>query len=211
MEWFRSIVDLLIGISWPAAVTAIAIVYKSEIPALLRRVRKAGPAGFEFDPAEQQRRTSIENLASLETGEIKPIPSVPRSRTIVGMERAVFKYLEGVPDSEHLPRLARAFAEGQLSLMFERIYRVIFGSQINGLKHLYARQSVTINDARQFFEDVKYKWPGAYEDYGFEGWLGFMKTNRLVHHHDDVVEITDIGRDFLSYLTAQGLPENKLF
>ena len=207
MEWLTAIVDLLIGIAWPAAVTAIALVYKSEIPSLLRRLRKAGPAGVELDSAEQQQRARLENATSPGTLEIKQIPGIGRTPAIENKERLILSILDKIPEDERVSRLTRTLAESDLSVTFERIYRIIFHSQISMLRKLNASSHFTTNQARPFFDLGKEQFPKLYTGYTFEKWLGFLKDFQLISQDETLLSITDIGIDFLTYLTVRRIPE----
>ena len=67
----------------------------------------------------------------------------------------------------------------------------------------------TVDDAREFFKPYAEQFPQVYNNYGFDGWLGFLKNNTLVVQNGNLLEISDFGRDFLLYLTDKRLTENK--
>lgn len=85
----------------------------------------------------------------------------------------------------------------------------IFGSQIAALKRLNEVGRATVDDAREFFRPYAEQFPQLYNNYGFDGWLGFLKGGGLIVQNGNVLEISDFGRDFLIYLTERRLAENK--
>ena len=89
--------------------------------------------------------------------------------------------------------------------IFERIYGVIFGSQIAGLRALVAGGgTVPLVDAVKYFDDWKSKTPGL-APVEFDQWIGFLKSFDLMRVENDKVSITDVGREFLLYLSSSNL------
>ncbi len=208
IELAKTFATTLTGIAWPAVVGFIAFFYRSEIRSILPRVRKAGPIGIELDAVQQQQK---EAKADAPSGELKPLPGINRTKALEAVERNLHDSLKIYDENNRLDILVSYLAQARLELSFERIYRVIFGSQIEGLRHLSEVGQVSFDEARAFFDRVKEKYPELYEDYGFAGWLGFLESEYLVHRNGNFIEITDFGRDFLAYLANRRLPEGKAF
>jgi hypothetical protein len=173
-------------------------------------LRRVGPAGFEFEPTEQQK---AQGKAILAPGELKELPGLSRTPAIAHVERLLHDSLRNAnikpDDREDL--LIRLLAESRLVLLFEQTYAIIFGSQIAGLKLLNQYSKVSEEEVRTYFERVKETHPEIYGNYGYDSWLGFLISRDLVRRSNHMIEITDIGRDFLLYLTMRGLPESKPF
>ena len=204
-------VDLLKQIAWPLAAVLIALSFRAEFRALLPKLRRVGPTGLEFEVERQQIRAAV--VAA--PGELKELPGLSRTQAMARVERLLHDRLHQSitkqEDREDL--LVRLLAQSHLETLFEQTYRLIFGSQISALKILNQHQGVTVSeaDARAHFERLKELHPEVYQHYGYEQWLGFLLGRDLIMRSDDTFAITDIGRDFLLYLTAKGLPENKPF
>lgn len=209
MPFVTALFDLLKGIAWPIAIVLIALAFKVEIRALLPRLRKAGPTGVELDPAEQQREAPNSTAVTTTSDVIKDLPGISRTPAMEALERGIHAELQKRPEGDRVALAVRALAQSQLETAFERIYQWIFGSQILGLRRLHERTTVSVEDARQFFEEFRSKDPTAYGSYGFNEWLGFLINQGLVRRDGDAVTITEIGRDFLQYLFAQRKAENK--
>jgi hypothetical protein len=92
----------------------------------------------------------------------------------------------------------------------EKIYRLIFGSQIALLKALNSATK-TDSEMRPFYERAKKKHPKFYGDYPYENWRGFLLGQMLIAHDEalDVYGINGNGRSFLGWITSQGLSEEK--
>jgi len=153
MAEFTALIDALKGLWWPLAAVIIAVVYKAEIRSLLPRLRKAGPTGVEFDPADAQKASAADVATATEPGKLKEFPGIIRTPAIERVERQLHTALANVNvKAEEKPDLlVRLLAQAQLEATFERTYNVIFGSQILLLRRLNERGRVTIDEAREFF------------------------------------------------------------
>lgn len=211
MSGLAAVVEIIKAVVWPVAAIIIAYVFKADVHGLIPRLRRAGPTGVEFDPADAQKTSTVE-ITTTEPGKLKEFPGMMRTPAIARVERQLYAGLaarKDVKPEEREALLVRLLAQSQLEAAFERIYNLIFGSQIAGLRELNTRGRVTGNEAREFFKGVKSRFADFYKGYSFEAWLGFLVSNGLVVRDQDILQITDLGRDFLIYLTGRRLPENK--
>jgi hypothetical protein len=102
-------------------------------------------------------------------------------------------------------------AQSRLERLFEWIYGQIFGSQIAALRSLMAVPSgqMTLADVISYFDNVKSSEGARYQNVSFDQWSAFLRNQQLILVVGDRVEITDLGTDFLLFLSARGRPENK--
>ena len=73
---------------------------------------------------------------------------------------------------------------------------------------------MAVDEAVVFYSEIAKKNSGFYDTYGFAGWLGFLRAHNLVLQTGEkqtVIEITDIGDDFLRWLESSKLPANRLW
>ena len=208
--WLAAVVEIVKAVMWPVAAVIIACVFKADVRGLLPRLRRVGPGGVELDPADAQKSAVVE-ATTTEPGKLKEFPGMMRTPAIERVEHLLLASFAktNVKPEEREAFLLRLLAQSQLEAAFERIYRLIFGTQISGLRWLNERGHITVDEAREFFKPFEAQNPDYYKDYGFDGWLRFLISNELVARNGDVIEIADLGRDFLMYLTARRLPENK--
>ena len=105
--------------------------------------------------------------------------------------------------------LVNRLAVAQLSSIFERAYGAIYGSQIAALRALSkAGGAVTNIQALEYFNEAKSTKPEL-SNVEFSVWLEFLRVFNLVKIENEKILITDLGSDFLLYLTAQNLNETK--
>lgn len=209
---------LLKGLAWPVVVLVIALGYKPEVlsflPKLLalllrsRKVKIAGVLELEVDAAEQQQRAG--DLVKVDTDPgtvtLKDIPGLVRTTAIARLELELHEKLKSItPGTEPVDVLVRNLAQARLEAAFGFIYAGIFGSQIAGLISLEARRKVSNDEAHRYFLEVDQRFPQVYADYGFAGWLGFLKNHGLIAQAGDDVAVTDFGDDFLLWLRATRL------
>jgi hypothetical protein len=211
LEFTKASFDLVKGIAWPLALAIVVYWFRGELRSNIPRLREAGPGGVKLDPADQQQADQSSPIT--EAGELKPIPGFGRTPTIERVERELHKDLERYPESERLGVTVRVLAEARIATSFERIYRLIFGSQIFALRTLNAHPNgIEIDSARAFYEQkVKAAHPDELKDFTFDAWIGFLIHQNLVAVKNNIHLITNNGRDFLQYIVIQGLPEDKAF
>lgn len=108
--------------------------------------------------------------------------------------------------------LIRNLAYNQAIAVAERTYRLIFGSQLLLLKFLnVGGQPKTDSEMRPFYERAKKKNPKFYGSYSYEDWRKFLLDQSLITRDQghDAYWISASGRAFLTWLTSQGLNEEK--
>lgn len=203
MQWAALLADVIKALAWPAAVVTIAYWFRDDLRKKIPGLTKAGPTGVEFDV---QKRV----VAKSWTGELKEIPGISRTPTMALIEKSIHEALQIYNPDSHVDLLVRQLAQSRLEGVFERVYGPIFGSQILGLRALAAKPAgkVLRGEALQFFDELKSKSVIS-ADIAFEAWLQYLVAFDLVKKTDDEVSITDVGRDFLMFLSAKGLPENR--
>jgi hypothetical protein len=210
MMW---LVELTKALAWPVAVVIVVLSFKAELrsflpPFLRRKMEIELPGGFKakIDVAEQLQG---DNPSAVTLALPKPaLEPSPRS-AVNTIEARIRREAESIETGKKEGVLFRALAQSRLQAGHEFTYNRIFGSQILGLKRLDAPGRATVDDAREFFKPYAEQFPEMYDSYGFDGWLGFLKSNSLIAQIGNSIEITDFGRDFLVYMTDSRLSENK--
>lgn len=207
--YFDLIKELARSLAWPLVVIIVTIRCKEEIRELVPRMRRAGPAGVEFDPRTQQDSAKSEVVFA--NSELPITTYIPNnSPSVQWMEDKLRSDLPRFEKSVQIDVLLRELASARLAASFEFILNLIFGSQIEGLKALDQRGSVSIVEAEEFFEQYRKLNPEFYT-HGFNGWLDFLKGQNLVKVEKGVVSLTELGKDFLVFLTRRGVPYSKPF
>lgn len=167
----------------------------------------------ESAPLQSVASGGTEPPKSPEEIKLKDLPGMSRSIEQAHLERLLLFGLRTkteIPADLQIDFLIKLLAEARLGLHFERIYRIIFGSQLRGLRRLHEQGSVTVGDARQYFNSVVNENPAFYTVESFGSWLDFLLRAGLVRkvglHLDSdgtQLQITSFGEDFLRYVHEQ--------
>lgn len=198
---------LIAVLAWPIVVLVIALValfmFRGQVGALIGRTKRVGKGVLEtFDSQPAQP-----------TEETKPVEEFLRTfdnPLLVEAEALILKdlkdrKLEAPADRERA--LVRSLASTNILAHFERVYGLIWASQLASLRYLNPRDSgAEISDLTILYESAKADYPLWYDSYSFERWLGFLKAVNLVTEQNTRVFITVAGREFLKYLIATGKP-----
>lgn len=219
IEHWKLIADVAKSAFWPLVISWIAFYFRVEIRNLIPRFKKANLSGvgLEFSDTGQKRENlEVDKLAELgqseaSNTELVEIPGRPRTDVIASVEKSILEHLGNFDEQKKIPLLVRELAQSRLEAAFERVYSASFGTQLAGLRQLISEGgSVSVSTAQTFFdEEVKKQYPDFYENSTFDQWFKFLTGNSLVSQQGSVVQITPIGRDFLSYLNSRGIPENR--
>lgn len=208
------LVELVKAVAWPVAVVVVAAWFKPTVasffPTLLRRAFQVEVPGFfkaKVDAEEQKAVEAPPSAAALDTKAVlAPSPRLAVN-TVEGKLRQDIQTVE-INSREAI--LLRALAETRLTSGHEFTYNRIFGSQIAALRQLNLVGEATFEQARQFFSQYSQRYPEMYgRELAFEDWLSFLVRLGHVEQHGNMLRVTEIGRDFLFYLTDRRLPEDK--
>lgn len=192
-------------IAWPVVVLILGLVtvflFRTQFSAFIGRTKKVGKGGIE----------TFENQPTQPTNEEKGIEEFFRgfdSPLLVEAESLILKDLgdrkiEGSGDREKA--LVRSLASTTIVLHFERVYGLLWASQLACLRYLNPRdQGTQVTDIVPFYDLARATYQSLYENYSFERWLAFLRISNLVREVDSHVFITVGGREFLKYLIATG-------
>ena len=97
-------------------------------------------------------------------------------------------------------------------ILFERIYYLIFGSQIRLLQHLNSAFSAPKEEFKFYFDNTVELNPAFFKDYDYDQYLNFLIGNNLIDEDKNgIIAVSIIGRDFLKYIVEEGLSDYKLY
>ena len=167
---------------------------------MFRFTSRAEPTGLTESEAEQR---------------FKEVSSIGVPPVIQKQERLILNDLQKMQlsDEKSVDLLIRHLAATQLLLNAEQTYRMIFGSQIVVLRHLNTYGPRTRSQIQAIYDQVKMKHPELYSDYPFQQYLAFLTSQRLIATEDqgETFQITDEGKEFLKWMTAASVLEEKPF
>ncbi len=228
---WQTIVERLL--SWPVVVFVLAFIFRKPTAKFLETIDlfKFKGGGFEGEVsrrADQQieaaSRTPQDPLAISPIGQQLELPlpeDIAKRRALVtqfgGNEPIILNDIEGLKadlqqlnfplDSlETAEVLIRHLAVTQLLQRAETLYRLIFGSQMTAMEKMNFYGPQEPGQITLFFEKARNRSPRFYADTKFELWIGFLINQRVVVYENSRYAITIYGREFLKFVTTNGLP-----
>jgi hypothetical protein len=179
--------------------------FRKEIGNFINRVQKGSAGPVSFDLAEQQQKQipDVQSIAEVQTNAIQT-DLRPGNVTLATVRPETARLFQQPIPSDRQSQLARYWV---VVALFERYYRVIFGQQLALLRAANA-QPVGADAARRFFEESRKR---GNTNQTFEQFLSFLINSVLLVRKDDTFQTTDVGRQFLTFLSAEGYSEDRPF
>ena len=194
-------------LAWPAVAVVLGLVgifaFKRPLERLIDRTQKVGKGGLEAGgaiqaAAEQQPLSKAEDL-------LKDFDNT----LLVKREAEIRTWLEEAKlplGGERERLLVRYLAGLSLITTFDKIYSLIWGSQIAVLQFLNSAgpSGVDPEFLRPWFDQAAAREPEAFDGDTLERWLGFLEGYFLIADAGSNVAITLEGREFLKFVIHQG-------
>jgi hypothetical protein len=182
--------------------------FRTPISGLLNRIRSIDRRGVRIDPAQQDGalvekdpRTEAENLLRELEG--------PLIREIEDHVTKEFQ-TRGLAGDAGLRVAIRYTSALSIALEFERLYRLIWGSQLSLLSHLNTdRQGHTREALRAFYTLAATQYPETYDSISYDQWLAFLLGSILIREDHGRIQITVRGCEFITHLAKVGYTLNK--
>jgi len=144
------------------------------------------------------------------------IDRIGNSIVISNLEVSIKAELEGkglVIEGDTNKVLIRYLAGTQLLLEFERIHSYIFGSQLFLLKQLNKAipDGLTENDVMLHYENVKKRFAETFFDWDCEKYLTYLYSRILITKAEETgnIHITNLGVEYLTWITRNGIDDDK--
>lgn len=222
-----NLVALLSAWAWPLTVLVIVWVFHKQLRSAIDRIREIGKGVAKFDRPPQTQVGLTEETPGL--GNIRrdvssgaPLSMVQggtadlKSSTAPAyhpfIDEVATRLQGGLPtDSEkRMQTLLNVAIDSIGALHLERVYAIIYGSQIRSIEHIIAcgGRASTVS-LRPFYDAAKQQYSELYQNYPFERWLGFMlapfgPVGSLVKIAGDDVELAPAGQALIPYLRTRG-------
>ncbi|MGY5775043.1 hypothetical protein [Rhizobium sp. LEGMi135b] len=199
LEWSKTIFDLLKGIAWPLAILLVVFTFRREVRDRIKDIVSVGPTGAVLQPRQSVEAPTTSGLKEEKLPE--PIKADHLSTTVKALVAKIQDQLTRIDQGDQIPALVMSLAQAQIDGQFEFVWGIIFGSQIAALRRLMQSGPISFEEAKKFFEEnAKPLNPELYSKFDFDQWSRFLVTQQLVAVQDNMVSLTDTGRDFLAYV-----------
>ncbi|GEM_PF-2910597 len=177
------IIQYLSTLKWELLILTIFVLLKPKLPELIDRIRTLNKDGFTFDPKTQQ-----ENVDST---------SLPSTANQTDSSKLDLETSEG---------RAKASEEVPIKYELEKVYRIIFGTQISAIFRLHNfPDGLTQNDLSDLYARHAEKTPHPFPD--FYSWIQYLVGSSLINYDPStaIYRATNVGLLFLEYLNAENL------
>lgn len=192
---------------WPVVVLILGLaalfLFKQPFSRLIDRTQKVGKLGLE---TSQTIQTASAQASVSKADELLKIFD---NSLLVKQETEIRTWLDkaNLPSGGERERvLIRFLAGGALVMLFEKIYSIIWGSQIGALEFLNSSgpTGAELDSLRSWFLQGAANEPQLYAGDTFERWLSFLESYSLIAKAGNNFVITLEGREFLKYIIHQG-------
>ncbi|MEX0683546.1 MAG: hypothetical protein WD904_05495 [Dehalococcoidia bacterium] len=193
MEWAQIVEDYVNSLAWPAVAVIFICLFRTRIGALIDRIQKGKVAGIEFDSPTQPDP-----------------PEPPEGLELVDQDQGAGQSEAGqAPTQVDLEKIALARL-----VYFERLYRLMHGTQIALLRYLNRFHTVGagVQTLQPFYQTHRERGKalGVTSQQAWDSYVGFLLQAQLIQPVQGGYCITAIGRDFLQWTVSEGVPEDKL-
>ncbi len=199
---------MLETIVWPLVVTilglAAMLLFRAAIDKKIAGITRAGKDGVLFERQQEGREPQPLLLSFVE------VMRLPISASALSREQSIEQQVQHFTDNEKITALTRELATTRISLEFNNIAQVIFGSQITLLVQLSSTHNgVSKQHAIEIFEQAKAAFPELHKEKMFDDWIAYLYSNNLITYAGNNIDITQYGTDFLKYLVDSRMAYNR--
>jgi hypothetical protein len=179
--------------------------FKRNLAGLIDKIRKVERTGISMEAEQTQAQA---NQKEEKASDFRELMDTSSSQVLRNQEARIREGLKSkrLPnDQETIALLIRTSASLWLSLRWEQIDRLIFGSQLNALVVMNASAlGLTMQQVGGFYEAAVAKSPDVYKNFPVEQWLQFLETHQLIIRGGNGVQITIDGKEFMVWLVNTG-------
>ena len=221
MENYHSIkiiLDFLSSIAWPLTTIIIFLVLKNPITNFINNIKKFtyGGTGIETNSVKQKEEDEDYLAELLGDGQDASNLDKVLAKFSDSALNAIDEIIENETQISSVEGLQnkydRIYKYAKLLILVktaEKIYSLIYGSQIRMLQRLNYSQVETKTELKVYYDNAVKNNPVGYKDYTYESYLNFLVQNALIYIENENVSITDAGRDFLRYIVEANLTVEK--
>ena len=213
------ILNFLSSIAWPIIVLIIFLILKSPLSSLLSNLKKISYGGTSFETiSESSQKEQITELANSDNKIDNSNYSSFLAKFSIETNEELDKIVKNETNLEEIvdlqSKINQLYDYSKLLVLlknFERIYSVIFGSQIRILQRLNYSITENIDDLKFYYDNAVKIYPETYKNYEYIEYLKFLTSNKLVNYIEETnsLNITNFGQDFLRYITESNLSLEK--
>lgn len=205
--------EILPIIIWPLATILIFLLLRKSLLDLINRISKIGYGKLAAETSATKQNASETTLLENET--VQQVLGSYSYETISKFVKIVNNEskIEVLHDDPEKVRILHKYSQAILLIhTFERLYNVIFGSQLLILDMINTNNSTTKSSLEPYYLSATKQYPNFYANYSYDSYFEFLLTQELITiTSDGFCQITFYGRDFLKFLVETGRSLMKSF
>lgn len=213
----KMILDFLSSIAWPLITIIIFFILKNPIIKFINNIKKFtyGSTGVETNtPNKQKEEDYLTELLGdgQDASNLDLVLAKFSETTLYSIDEIIEKETQIAQVDGFQKKYDRIYKYAKLIILIksaDKIYNMIYGSQIRMLQRLNYSQTETKAELKLYYDNAVNINPKSYKDYPYENCLDFLKQNGLITMQNDNISITDIGKDFLRYIVEANLTVEK--
>lgn len=205
--------EIIKALGWPHFTFLFALVFllvfRSQLAGLISRITSIDKSGVKAVPTPEAQREKQKTEAVQEL--LLAIGDSIVLRDIEGRIRLDLKERGLETEGDTVKVLIKHLGAAKILLEFEQIHNLIFGSQIYLLKKLneVVGQGQKRDFVAAYFDHVKGLFKGVLGGWSFEQYMAFLMGRSLVTVDRDTYHITNLGVEYLTWMTRNGRSENQ--
>ena len=210
----NAVPEIIAALGWPHFSFAFGLVFlfRDQLKGLLGRITSIDKTGIKTQPNPEVQREDPKKIEAAQ----ELMLAIGNTVVIQEIETRVKSDLVGRSldvEGETTKVLIKYLAASMVALEFEQIQNLIFGSQIFLLKKLneVSGQGKSSAAVLSHFEHVQKMFPDSFNEWSMEKYLHFLFARKLVVHTDGNYHITNLGNEYLVWMTRTGRSENNAF
>jgi hypothetical protein len=208
--------EFVAALGWPHFAflfgLVIVFVFRAQLKSLLGRVTSIDKTGIKTQPNPDIQREESKKLEAAHELMI----GIGNSVVMQGIEERIRNDLAAKQlkiEDETSRVLVKHLAATIMSLEFEQIHSLVFGSQIYLLKRLNEVVGLgqTPESIKAHFENVQRLFNDAFSSWSQEKYLEFLFNRNLIALQDSRYHITAVGKEYLIWIAKNGSREDRSF
>jgi len=193
-EIAKTILEYIKAVIWPVVVLFAIISFKKEVSKLIADIDAGEAYGVKFHRNKQQEDNNKKDLKI----ELEKVPDDEKNQ----LEKVIQEKEENLTKvTQTANQLQKELVSKNIELDFERIYNIIFASQINLLSQMNILGYLGNYNIMSHFILIKRATEPALNNWELSDYLKFLFVQGLIENKDThTTGITIKGKAFLQYL-----------
>ena len=188
-------------LAWPIVVTSFLVYFRKNISELIKGIWKIKYPGGEITTREPNQ-IEVKNVSENNTDKLLDL---------VGKYHKVrYEGLKKITDQEKM-KLEMKLLVKDFELQYEKIYSIIYGSQIRLLESIKSSSTgVSQLYIDQYFLNIKNGYPAQFSTWNSDHYINFLiGSNLLTINSSGNYVITETTNAFIDYINRMGYQKNK--